>query len=188
MTLRIISFIFMTFFTVAIIWALGWMWFATTVALSAPDKETANSDAIIVLTGGNGRITAGLDLLKQKKADKLFISGVNEEVTPADILSDDGNLCCIFLGYKAQDTVGNAKEVKEWVEENDIKRFHLVTSSYHMPRAQIELSQALPDTDMLPYPVLTQDFEPWKGRFYSLTFSEYNKTIISWLRLDTKKE
>jgi uncharacterized SAM-binding protein YcdF (DUF218 family) len=188
MALRIISFIFMTFLTLALLWALGWMWFATTVALSSPDKKIEYSDAIIVLTGGNGRIAAGLDLLAQKKSDKLFISGVNEEVIPEDILNGRRDLCCVFLGYKAKDTVGNAQEIKEWVDKNDIKSFHLVTSSYHMPRAQIELLQVLPQAVIKPYPVLTPDFQPWKGRFYNLTFSEYNKTIISWLRLADKKE
>jgi uncharacterized SAM-binding protein YcdF (DUF218 family) len=140
------------------------------------------------LTGGNGRVNKGLDLLAKNVSDKLFISGVNEGTTEKDILNSWENRngqtpCCFILGYKATDTMGNAAEVKEWVEGNDISNLVLVTSSYHMARAQLEISKIVKNIEIVPYPVLTDDFEAWKGRFWKLSFSEYNKTIIRWLNL-----
>lgn len=189
MALKTLSFIFMAFVTLFLIWGFGWLWFATTIAMAKPNEDIAQTDAIVVLTGGNGRVNAGLNLLAEKISDDLFISGVNEEVKEKDILASwktpsKTKPCCIHLGYKAEDTTGNATEVYEWVEENGVESFQLVTSSYHMPRAYLELSRILPETAIFQYPVLTDDFEAWKGRFWTLTFSEYNKTIVSWLRLN----
>lgn len=188
MTKQIISFTALALLTVFILWGLGWLWFATNIALAAPDKITKDYDAVIVLTGGNGRVNKGMDLLAEGVSKKLFISGVNEGTTKKDILNSWKNRngrtpCCFTLGYKATDTMGNATEVKEWVEENEIKDLLLVTSSYHMARAELEIGKILGDVTVTPYPVLTDDFEAWKGRFWKLSFSEYNKTIIRWLNL-----
>lgn len=185
---QIFSFVALALLTVFILWGLGWLWFATNIALAAPDKITKDYDAIIVLTGGNGRVNKGLDLLADGVAEQLFISGVNEGTSKEDILNSWENRkgrtpCCFILGYKATDTMGNAVEVKDWVTENNIKNALLVTSSYHMVRAQLEISNAVQDIDITPYPVLTDDFEAWKGRFWKLSFSEYNKMIIRWLNL-----
>ena len=190
MAFKNFTFILITFFTLLLLWGLGWLWFATTVAMSAPDSKVEKTDAIVVVTGGNGRINAGLDLLSQNTADKLFISGVNQDVKEKDIFQSwknptDKKPCCVYLGYKAENTTGNAVEVKEWVEENNINSFLLVTSSYHMTRANLEISRLLPDKKIAQYPVLTDDFEAWKGRFWTLTFSEYNKTIASRLSLES---
>jgi len=186
---QIINFTALALVTVFILWALGWLWFATNIALAAPDKITQKYDAIAVLTGGNGRVNKGLDLLADGVSDKLFISGVNEGTTAKDILNSWKNRngrtpCCFTLGYKATDTMGNAAEVKEWVIENKISNLLLVTSSYHMTRAHLEISKASQDISITPYPVLSKDFEAWKGRFWKLSFSEYNKTIIRWLNLN----
>jgi len=186
---QVINFTALTLFTVFILWGLGWLWFATNIALAAPDKITQKYDAIVVLTGGNGRVNKGFDLLSNKVSEQLFISGVNEGTTEKDILNSWKNRngrtpCCFTLGYKATDTMGNATEVKEWVNDNDIEDVLLVTSSYHMARAELEISKALPTIAITPYPVLSDDFEAWKNKFWKLSFSEYNKTIIRWLNLN----
>ena len=50
-----------------------------------PDRRRTNpaaADAIIVLTGGQSRIDAALDLLKSGKGERLLISGVNPSAEP----------------------------------------------------------------------------------------------------------
>ena len=192
MFLKTISFVLMTFITLFILWGFGWLWFATSIALSSPEKDKTKTDAIIVLTGGNGRVNEGLNLLAKELSNKLFISGVNKDVTIDDIYASWKNTtanrpCCIFLGYEAIDTEGNAKETQKWVEDNNIQSFRLVTSSYHMPRAYQEISKTLPDRRIITHPVFSDDFEPWKGRFWTLTFSEYNKMLVRWLHLNEQK-
>ena len=192
--IKIFSFICAAFFTPLLLWAIGWLWFASTVAFANPPEEIETTQAIVVLTGGNGRVNAGLDLLAKDSAPKLFISGVNKGVTKDDIYASWKNPakekpCCIYLGYEAEDTIGNAIETREWLQKNEVKKITLVTSSYHMPRAKQELSKTLrEEIEIIPYPVFSDDFEPWKGRFWSLTFSEYNKTVVRWLGLNNSEQ
>lgn len=58
-----------------VIWLTGLLWFATLLPTSIADATRA-SDAIVVLTGGRGRIHEGLELLAQKRAKKLWKSVV----------------------------------------------------------------------------------------------------------------
>jgi uncharacterized SAM-binding protein YcdF (DUF218 family) len=152
-----------------------------------PIDEIKSTQAIIVLTGGNGRINEGLNMLAQKIAPTLFISGVNKDTTKKDIFNSWKNPtstkpCCLTLGYKSTDTITNATEVKQWVTDNNIDEFHLVTSSYHMPRAAMEIRNQLPEKSIIKHPVFSDDFQSWKGRFWKLTFSEYNKFLIRWMQ------
>ncbi len=177
--------------TLSVLWAGGWLWYATNIALSEPTKDQSTTEAIIVLTGGNGRINEGLDLLATKMSEKLFISGVNQDVSKDDIFKSWKNPttpkpCCIFLGYNAHDTVGNASEVKSWIEENNVKSFRLVTSNYHMTRANLLIKRQLPNIKIIKHNVFSDDFENWKGRFWQLSFSEYNKSLSIWLGLNSK--
>jgi len=168
---------------------MGWLWFATAIAVAEPLEAKVKTDAIIVVTGGHGRVNAGLDLLDDNKAPKLFISGVNKAAKKSDLIkswkrplslrNSNEEPCCVYLGYEALDTNQNAIEVSDWVKKNDIETIRLVTSTYHMPRTLHLMRQNLPNTVIKPYPVFTNDFEPWKGRFWSLSFSEYNKYLFS---------
>jgi uncharacterized SAM-binding protein YcdF (DUF218 family) len=191
MFFKITNFMIMTGLTLLILWGLGWVWFASSIAFGDKNAPLPKSEAIIVLTGGNGRINAGLNLLADKVAPKLFISGVHKGASKDDIFASwktpkNSKPCCVELGYKATDTASNAIEVREWVTKNKIKELILVTSRYHMPRAYLEISKSLPPTTkIVQYSTDTSDFQAWKGRFWSLTFSEYNKTLIQWLRLST---
>lgn len=181
----------MTAATLLVLWGLGWVWFAAALAFHEKPATPPKSEAIIVLTGGNGRINAGLDLLSQGIAPKLFISGVYQGTTEQDIFDSWKNKhgkvalpCCVTLGHKAVDTSGNAEEVREWVTEQGIKSLTLVTSQYHMPRAYLQLSRVLPDAEIFRYNIESNEFTPWRGRFWTLSFSEYNKTLIQWFRFE----
>ena len=192
MTSKLFNFVFIALFTLLIIWGVGWLWFATSITMTENNKTVTKTDAIIVLTGGRGRINEGLNLLAQKTAPALFISGVHKDVTKKDILkswqnSTPSKLCCISLGYQSTDTISNAIEVRQWVVKNDINSFHLVTSSYHMPRAFMEISQQLPHTIIIKHPVFPSDFQLGGARFWKLTFSEYNKRILRWMQNINKK-
>ena len=193
MVLKIFTFLSAAFLTLFIAWGLGWLWFATNVALAHPEKPEVKTEAIVVLTGGSGRITEGLNLLADRAAPKLFISGVNKGVSEDDILKAWNSRapkipCCIYLGYEAENTAGNAREVQKWVEKNKIKSLRLVTSSYHMPRANMEVSKKLPEIKIFHHPVISDDFEAWKGRFWPLTFEEYHKILFIWLGLGNTQQ
>ena len=50
------------------------------------DTRAAPTDAIVVLTGGSLRLQSGIELLREGKGRKLFISGVNQQVDLDDLL------------------------------------------------------------------------------------------------------
>ena len=72
-------------------WFIGFLFFCL-YALSFKYAPQTHSDAVVVLTGGSNRIKTGLQLIQEKKADYLLISGVNKEVTKSKLFkntSDD---------------------------------------------------------------------------------------------------
>ena len=178
-----ITFLIATILTLGVLWGIGFLWFAASVSTMAVPPSSQKTDAIIVLTGAQGRIDTGIKLLQDGAAKKLFISGVNKNVTVHDLTKEAKVPGSITLGYNATDTKGNADETGQWVKDNKIESIRLVTSSYHIPRALLELGRQMPGVIILNHPVKTGDEYDLKARAYwSLTFREYNKTLLTWVR------
>lgn len=170
------------------LWLMGWVLFLIGVTVAKPDKVDEPTDAIIVLTGGQNRINTGLDLLAAGKAHYLFISGVNEHVTIEQLVrlwkpNFDVIPCCIVLGLAANNTEGNARESSEWVREQGVGSVRLVTSNYHLPRAWLEFTHALPRHAIITHPIKPTSADYDSKHFIRLSFGEYNKTLLTWARL-----
>ena len=153
-------------------------------------QESLRADAIIVLTGGSNRVNSGFELYKNDAAKYLFISGINADVSPQKVMDSAGVdiarkklECCVKFGSNAEDTRGNAVEAKQWIEsKEDIKRLLLVTSDYHMHRALMEFRHFLPDKTIYPYAVKSSLEKAGIGQYAKVTFIEYNKLLISWIK------
>ena len=163
--------------TVAILvlaWALGFAVFM--MSLGKP-LEGETTDAIVVLTGGPGRIDRGLALMQQHAAKRMLVSGVDPDVRPRELAAEykvsPGLFeCCIDLGHEAVDTRSNADETARWVREHHYASVRLVTSDWHMPRARLELAHALgSDVELIGDSVAT------KPRLRML-FAEYHKYLV----------
>ena len=160
-----------------ILWALGFVWFAMALPQPAGAERT---DAIVVATGADGRIARGVDLLRSGAAEKMLVTGVDEDVRPGEFAAEfevEEQLmdCCITLGFSALDTRGNALETAEWMEQQDYSSMRLVTSDWHMRRTAVELSDRLPgNVEVL------QDAVHTEPRLATL-FLEYHKLIAVWL-------
>lgn len=157
-------------------WAIGFLWFV--FALPGPGPADARSDAVIVPTGGAGRIARGLDVLDAGLAEKLLVSGVDPEVRKGEFAAEfdvapERMACCVTLGFAAVDTRSNAAETAKWVAQNDILSLRLVTSDWHMRRAAGELDRALP-----PHVTVIRDAVPTEWHFTVLLL-EYNKLLAS---------
>lgn len=129
-------------------WAIGFLWFV--VALPKPAAEAVVTDAVIVPTGGAGRIARGLEVLDKRLAQKMLVSGVDPEVKPGEFAAEFGvepaqMACCVTLGFAAVDTRSNAAETAKWVAQNEVRSLRLVTTDWHMRRAAGELDRTLPD-------------------------------------------
>lgn len=140
----------------------GFALFAASVMRDQPLPE-GNADGIIVLTGGDYRISEGGRLLQQGRASRMLISGVNPTTSRDDLIRLSGLeaatfSCCVDVGYAAQDTAGNAEEARTWAQGRKLSRLFVVTSIYHMPRSLAELALALPGVELIPDAVITRKF------------------------------
>ncbi len=155
-------------------WALGFALFVVTLPGPAGAEVT---DGIVALTGGPNRIGRSLDLLRQRRAKRLLVSGVDRTVRPHELalqskvpvaLFD----CCVDLGREAVDTRSNAEETAHWAARRGYRSIRLVTTDYHMPRASFEIAHAL-GSDV----VLIEDAVPSEQGLYRLV-AEYNKYLL----------
>ena len=160
-----------------------------------PDQQIEldrNADGIVVLTGGDSRVSDGLALLAAGRAKRLLISGVYTGTTSSDIarqVVDYNRLltCCVDLDYSAINTLGNAVGTRQWTLKNGFHSLIVVTSAYHMPRALAELSHQLPGVALIPYPVVSDRLrvEPWwsNSATTKVVLSEYVKYLAAKLRM-----
>jgi uncharacterized SAM-binding protein YcdF (DUF218 family) len=160
-----------------------------------PDQQIEldrNADGIVVLTGGDSRVSDGLALLAAGRAKRLLISGVYTGTTTSDIarqLVDYNRLlsCCVDLDYSAVNTLGNAVGTRQWVLKNGFRSLIVVTSAYHMPRALVELSHQVPEVALIAYPVVSDRMrvEPWwsNSATTKVVLSEYFKYLAAKLRM-----
>lgn len=180
----------------SIAWAFGLARFVENLprAVAAASEQ---ADAVVVLTGGSRRLDEGVALLEAGAAPVLFVSGVDERVDGRGIRSllDDGDTrlpdrlieCCLVLGYGATDTIGNARETQIWMQVGNRRSLLLVTSNYHLPRAMLEFGHAMPETRIIPHPVIPQDvrLDAWyryPGTL-ALLANEYSKYLFATARV-----
>lgn len=140
----------------------GWISYISIVFpkyhLDQNEISEKNRYPIVVLTGGKGRIEKGLQLLQNGTGNLLFISGVHPNVNIKDEYFMEPeisrlNECCIFFGKKAKDTLGNLKEVDDWLSSNDFNEFFLVSSYYHLPRVKLLFEKNMSDRKIHLIPV-----------------------------------
>ena len=137
--------------------AFGFILFANAVTRE-PEVQSVEADGIVVLTGGQTRISEAARLLEEKRGQRLLISGVNQKIGRPSLLKISGLNeqmfnCCVDLGYEALNTVGNADEARRWAEALGYNRLIVVTASYHMPRSLAELAREMPNIELVPHPV-----------------------------------
>lgn len=138
---------------------VGFGVFAEHISLLTQPTDMRTADGIIVLTGGQSRLSAAFDLLKAGKGKRLLISGVNPHADRRalrEVTGGDKRLftCCVDIDHVALDTIGNAEQSAKWVAAHDYGRVILVTNNYHMPRSLLEMHRLLPQANVEPYPVV----------------------------------
>jgi len=155
-------------------------------------RPPRTADGIVVLTGGSSRVSDAMELLADGYGKRLLISGVHPASGASDIsrsLSDNQSLlsCCVDLDRSAINTRSNAAETRRWARERGFKSLIVVTSNYHMPRAIVELSHAMPDITLIPFAVVGDKWreEPWwsNGGTLRLVLSEYVKYLAAEVRV-----
>jgi uncharacterized SAM-binding protein YcdF (DUF218 family) len=144
---------------ILIAWLLGFVWFIVTL----PGKTGAiKTDAIVVPTGGKGRIERGIVALEAGYAKRMFVSGVDPSVRAVELAAVQKAppklfACCIDLGKQAIDTASNATETAAWLHQHNYRSLRLVTNDWHMARARFELTRVVgPDIRVVSDAVETE--------------------------------
>lgn len=192
---KLIRKILWCFVFLTVLWIGALYWFAAQIPTGA-STNTEHADAIVVLTGGKNRLEYGMRLLAEGRADKLFISGVHEDITEPQLLQLappelrkkvtrlDEN--AITLGREAWNTIGNAEETKRWLQDRKVASILLVTSNYHMPRSYYEFRHLVKGVKIIPMPVPTADYDitSWwaTSRYRMLVILEFHKYVASMAR------
>ena len=188
---RLIGLLMGLFVLGVLLFVIGFGWFLWSV----PNEETTvdqKADGIVVLTGGSSRVSDAVELLANGYGRRLLISGVQRTNGTADIsrsLPESSPLltCCIDLDRSAVNTRSNASETRRWARDRGLRSLIIVTSNYHMPRALVELSHAMPDVTLVPYSVVGDMWrnEPWwsSGAAARLLLSEYMKYLAANVRV-----
>ncbi|HWZ07096.1 MAG TPA: YdcF family protein [Bradyrhizobium sp.] len=158
----------------------------------AETRPSRTADGIVVLTGGSSRVSDAMELLADGYGKRLLISGVHPTSPASDISrsATDSQLlmsCCVDLDRSAVNTRSNAAETRRWARERGFKSLIVVTSNYHMPRAIVELTHAMPDVTLIPFAVVGDKWrdEPWwtSGATMRLLLSEYVKYVAAEVRV-----
>lgn len=177
------------------LWAASLAWFVYSIPSSSVPAST-RVEALVVLTGGKGRVEHGFRMLAEGAAPVLFISGVGQQATEHEMLSshaDDKTRDRIYetggeivLDHVSRSTVSNAEKTAAFLRERDIKTIRLITADYHMRRSLHEFRAVMPQLEIIPDPVFPEGFrrsEWWQHEnTRRLVFSEYYKFLAVWLR------
>ncbi len=173
-------------------WGTGFYQFAQKVMPNKVEDLSTKTDAIVVLTGGSGRLDVGLSLLRNEFSERLFISGVYQGIDVNQLLKmsreNPEQLASRVEIGNAVDTSGNAIESALWAEQEGVMSIRLVTAAYHMPRSLQEFSYRMPGVVVIPHPVfpphVKEDWWLWPGTTW-LVLKEYNKFLVVWWRQQT---
>ena len=129
-------------------------------------QREVKTDAIVVLTGGRGRLEEGLRLYRENKTRWLFFIGVDPAVRKTDLLKGrygERNAEDIILEKVSRNTLENALYARDLIAMREINSIKLITSRYHMKRATLIFRNVLPkDIAIYPHPVDSKNLkEEW---------------------------
>ncbi len=162
---------------------------------SNPPEDSLKKDAsIICLAGGKYRIETAFSLYARGVGDRMYIVGAGKKATKAGLAKLQAvetaqkipwdRFDRILVETESRNTIENAFAVKRYLEQNpQIKKIILVTSSFHMRRAEFMISSQLPhDVEIIPYTPLNTEigrdnwWQTWLG--ITVTTEEYFKLLM----------
>ena len=145
-------------------------------------QNTQKADAIVVLTGGKGRVEEGVRLFRESRARFLFLVGVDPSVRKSDLYRPkpgDPSADNVILEKSSRNTLENSIYGRDVIVQSGVHSVLLITSRYHLKRASILFRNSLPkEITIIPYPVDSVNLkESWwnHGGSFQLLFRELYK-------------
>jgi len=145
-------------------------------------QNTQKADAIVVLTGGKGRVEEGIRLFRARRAEFLIFVGVDPSVRKSDLYRPkpgDPPAYNVILEKSSRNTLENSIFGRDVIVRSGVHSVLLITSRYHLKRASILFRNSLPkDITIIPYPVDSVNLkESWwnHGGSFQLLFREFYK-------------
>jgi uncharacterized SAM-binding protein YcdF (DUF218 family) len=179
-TKSIIKVLFSLFIIILLVLAALFIDFAyKTFSLKQRDATT---DAIVVLTGGRGRVEEGIRLFREQKGHWLLLIGVDPAVHKSELINGnigDQDPARVLLEKVSRNTLENAIYGRNIIIKKGIHSIRLITSRYHMKRASLLFRNLLPGyVAIYPQPVDSKNLKvKWWNDLGSihLLFSEFYK-------------
>lgn len=163
------------------------------LGLRYPGLPSRPADALMVLSGGEGRIAEGYRAWSSGAAREFYILGAGRNVPLAKVLPAAARLAApvrarIHMEGWSENTLENAFSAKSAAEEGDFSSVILVTSDYHVPRAWIAFRKILPPrVGLSVLPVRSEGWDSagaaWRtGRRYFLEGWKYwgYRLLLRW--------
>jgi uncharacterized SAM-binding protein YcdF (DUF218 family) len=154
------------------------------LSFAEPPKQ---SDAIIVLSGGQGRVEKAVELYKAGYAPYIILSNAKEITSRSgDMLQTALNLGipqdAIYTENAAESTYENAEFTLPLMKEHDFKSAIVVSSEFHMRRVKLLFDRVYKKSDIeLTYVGSDSGYNAkrwWSDRkSRETTFNEYVKMI-----------
>ncbi|MDR2781839.1 MAG: YdcF family protein [Holosporaceae bacterium] len=149
-------------------------------------KESQNNELgcnnMAILTGGKNRMADAMSFLEDSPLPsplKVLISGVDLHTTIQDIFGNNSPEHIDFtLGKEAKNTRGNAREIINWMKNNNMQEITVITSDYHMPRSLLEIKHLDPNIKIYRHHLITAR----KFKFIFYCFLEFHKIILAHIR------
>jgi uncharacterized SAM-binding protein YcdF (DUF218 family) len=148
-------------------------------------QNTQKAGAIVVLTGGKGRVEEGVRLFRESRAKYLIFVGVDPSVRKRDLYrpkSGDPSAENVILEKSSRNTLENSIFGRDVIVGNGVHSVLLITSRYHLKRASLLFRNSLPkDITIIPYPVDSVNLkESWwsHGGSFQLLFREFYKYCL----------
>lgn len=145
-------------------------------------QTTQKADAIVVLTGGKGRVEEGIRLFRDRRAEFLVFVGVDPTVRKSDLYRPrpgDPPADKVILEKSSRNTLENSIFGRDVIVRSGVHSVLLITSRYHLKRASILFRNSLPrEITIIPYPVDSVNLkESWwnHGGSFQLLFREFYK-------------
>lgn len=159
-----------------VFYATGFLWFlGKSKSFEACHRSM---DALVALTGDDGRVAEGLRLLKEGRGSVLFISGIQTSKRATELFNKSPKHAKdhIVLGRRAYDTVGNAHETAQWLARTpNVSSIYLITSDYHLLRTKVVFDRVLENK----YAMCLHPVKGMERKGLAFLFGEYTKYVLA---------